>query len=234
MANKKLRWGAIIPAGGKGVRMKDEVPKQLMMLGHSPILIHAISRIASCPRIEGLIIASPKEYIKEIEAMVGKYGVGKVHAVVEGADTRQGSVAMGLKALSSVFDYVLIHDGVRPLVDRATIDRVLAGAQEIGAATAAVPVQDTLAKVDKKSFIGSMPSRAKMWQIQTPQAFWRPLLQEAHEKAWADAHIGTDDAGLVARLEKPVKVVEGSPLNLKVTTKQDLKLAEALIGIRGA
>jgi 2-C-methyl-D-erythritol 4-phosphate cytidylyltransferase len=138
-------------------------------------------------------------------------------------------VALGLAALDKALDYILVHDGVRPLIDQRTIERVLVAARETGAATAAIPVQDTLAKVDKKNNVSDMPSRERLWLIQTPQAFWRPILEEAQEKAWADDHLGTDEAGLVLRISKPVSIVEGSPLNFKLTTSHDLRLAEAIL-----
>lgn len=211
--------------------MRGGDPKQFIKLGHCPVIIHTLSRLASCPELESMIVAVPQEMVARMEDLIGRHGVGKVGAVVPGGETRQRSVGQGLAALALEYDYILVHDGVRPLVDRALVTRVISAAREIGAATAAVPVQDTLARVDKKGFVSDLPPRARSWQVQTPQAFWRPLLEEAQQKAWADNHLGTDEAGLVVRLGRPVKVVEGSPLNLKLTTPHDLKLAKALLGL---
>ncbi len=230
----KTRWGAVIPAGGMGVRMKGGEPKQFVNLGHRPIIIHTLARLAACPGLEGMVVVTPPDEIGRTEELIKRFGIGKIQAVVPGGDTRQGSVALGLSTLDSSFDYVLVHDGVRPLVDQSVIDRVMLAARENGAAAAGIKVQDTLAEVDKHSHISTMPSRAKLWQVQTPQAFWRPILVKAHNKAWADAHIGTDEAGLVVRMGQEVIMVEGSPLNLKVTTKHDLELAEAIVGLREA
>ena len=227
----KTRWGAVVPAGGLGVRMKGGDPKQFINLGHRPILVHTLAKLAACPSLEGMVVATPADEIERTEELIKRFGIGKIQAVVPGGDTRQGSVFLGLSALDPSFDYVVVHDGVRPLVDQTILDRVMLAARENGAATAGIKVQDTLAEVDRHSHISTMPSRAKLWQVQTPQAFWRPILIKAHNKAWADAHIGTDEAGLVVRMGHEVIMVEGSPLNLKVTTKHDLELAEAMIGL---
>jgi len=227
----QVRWGAVVPAAGVGRRMKSGQPKQLIMLGHRPILIHTLIRLAACPLLKDLVVAAPAKFIEEIKDLIDSYGVAKVRAVVAGGATRQESVSLGLAALDPACDYVVIHDGVRPLVDRPTLDRVMTAAREIGAVTAGIPVQDTLAGVDKKRFIGSMPSRSRLWQVQTPQAFWRPLLAEAQAQAREDDHLGTDEAGLVVRLGRPVRMVAGSPLNLKLTTPQEFKLAEAILGL---
>ena len=229
----RTRWGAVVPAGGLGARMKGGDPKQYITLGHRPILIHTLARLAACPSLEGIVVAAPADEIQRTEELIKSYGIGKIQAIVAGGDTRQGSVFLGLSELDPSFDYVVVHDGVRPLMDQAILDRVMLAAREHGAATAAIKVQDTLAEVDRHSHISTMPSRAKLWQVQTPQAFWRPILIKAHNKAWADAHIGTDEAGLVVRMGHEVVVVEGSPLNLKVTTRHDLELAEAIVGLRG-
>ena len=229
---KQTRWGAVVPAGGMGIRMKGQDPKQFINLGHRPILIHTLGRLAACPSLEAIVVVAPVDEIDRTEELIRRFGIGKIQAIVPGGDTRQGSVALGLSALDPLFDYVLVHDGVRPLVDQSILDRVMLAARESGAASAGIKVQDTLAEVDKHNRIASMPSRAKLWQVQTPQAFWRPILVKAHNKAWADAHIGTDEAGLVVRMGREVVMVEGSPLNLKVTTKHDLELAEAIVGLR--
>jgi 2-C-methyl-D-erythritol 4-phosphate cytidylyltransferase len=228
----KTRWGAVIPAGGLGVRMKGGEPKQFINLGHRPVIIHTLARLAACPGLEGIVVVTPAEEIDRTAELIKRFGIGKIQAIVPGGDTRQGSVALGLSALDQSYDYVVVHDGVRPLVDQSILDRVMVAAREHGAAAAGIKVQDTLAEVDKRTRISTMPSRAKLWQVQTPQAFWRPILVKAHNKAWADAHIGTDEAGLVFRMGREVVMVEGSPLNLKVTTKHDLELAEAIVGLR--
>lgn len=229
---RQIHWGAVVPAGGQGTRMKNGEPKQFINLGHRPILIHTLARLAACPALEGIVVVTPADEISRTEELIRRFGIGKIQAVVPGGDTRQGSVALGLSALDTSYDYVMVHDGVRPLVDPSILDRVMAAARENGAAAAGIRVQDTLAEVDKHNRIVSLPSRAKLWQVQTPQAFWRPILVKAHSKAWAEAHIGTDEAGLVVRMGNEVIMVEGSPLNLKVTTKHDLELAEAIVGLR--
>lgn len=217
-----------MPAAGQGLRMASDERKQFIELGGKPILIHSLTALASRPAIETIIIVAPEECRREVIKMVGAHGVGKVAGVVPGGTTRQESVANGLAALDSGCDYVLIHDGVRPLVDGPTIDRVMKAGREYGAATAGLPAKDTLAQVHK-GLVQSLPERSKMWHIQTPQAFWRPLLEEAQQQAAEDGHQGTDEAGLVVRLGRDVRIVDGSPLNLKITTGHDLRIAQAIM-----
>ncbi len=231
------RWGAVLPAAGEGSRMRAGMgrepagqPKQFLELGGRPVLIHALAALAGCPEIEAIVVAAPEELVSEVIKMIGRYGVGKVSLVVAGGQTRQESVRRGVAALDESCDYVLVHDGVRPLVDQATIRRVMTAAREHGAATAGLPARDTLAEVDRKNFIASLPERSRVWQVQTPQGFWRPLLVKAQEKAAAEGHVGTDEAGLLVRMGRPVALVEGSPLNIKLTTHHDLRLARALLG----
>jgi len=225
----KVLWAAVVPAAGSGLRMKGEEPKQFLSLGRRPVLIHTLQTLVACPRLAGLVVVAPEDAVAEVVKMIGAYGVGKVQAVVAGGPTRQDSVRLGVAALDESFDYLIIHDGVRPLVDQETIERVMDAAREFGAATAGLPAQDTLAEVDRRRNVVSLPERSKVWQIQTPQGFWRPILLEAQSLAEDEGFQGTDEAGLVVRLGKKVRIVEGSPLNIKITTPQDLRLARALL-----
>jgi len=149
---------------------------------------------------------------------------------VRGGERRRDSVRAGLDALADC-DYVVVHDGARPLVTKALIDAALAGARETGAALCAVPVSDTVKRTDDAGLVRSTVSRAGLWLAQTPQAFRTELLLRAHEATEIDA---TDDAALVELLGEPVRVVMGSPRNLKVTTPADLRLAEALLAAGAA
>ncbi len=228
----RAKWAAVVPAAGMGLRMKGGQPKQFMTVGRRPIIIHTLSVLAACPKVTAIVVAVPADSVDDVAGLIKDYGVGKVEAVIAGGETRQESVALGVAAAPSECNYILIHDGVRPLIDQPTIERVMAAARASGAATAGIPAHDTLAEVDRKRRLVSQPSRAKMWQVQTPQAFWRPFLVEAQARAAADNHVGTDEAGLLLRMGRPVQMVDGSPLNIKLTTPSDLKLAQALFAWR--
>jgi 2-C-methyl-D-erythritol 4-phosphate cytidylyltransferase len=222
------RWAAVIPAAGTGLRMQNDIPKQFLTIGHKPVLIHTLTTIASCPAIKAIIVVVPYEAIESTAQLINDYGIGKIDSIVVGGKTRQISVSKGVSALPTEYDYVLIHDGVRPLVDHATIERVMKAAREEGAATAGIKTTDTLGEVDRHHHLKSIQPRKMVWQIQTPQAFWRPLLTEAQLKAEADNFEGTDESSLLLRMNRPVKIVEGSPANIKLTTKYDLNVAKAL------
>jgi 2-C-methyl-D-erythritol 4-phosphate cytidylyltransferase len=137
-------------------------------------------------------------------------------------------VLQGLKALPPGTDIVVVHDAARPLVSQGIIGAVIRAAIRYGAALAAIPVQDTLKREGARSCVDATVERLRLWQAQTPQAFHFELLLEAHARASAEGYRGTDDASLVERLGKPVRLVRGSPRNLKVTTREDLALARAL------
>ncbi|MHB8837213.1 MAG: 2-C-methyl-D-erythritol 4-phosphate cytidylyltransferase, partial [Candidatus Methylomirabilia bacterium] len=149
---------------------------------------------------------------------------------VAGGRERQDSVAAGLRALPAGIDYVVIHDGARPFATAALVERVLAAARRHGAALAAVPVHDTIKRVSPDLFLDGTVDRRALWLAQTPQAFSVGLLREAHAQARAAGLEATDDAALVEALGHPVRVVPGSRLNFKITTREDLALARLLVG----
>ena len=227
----RARWAAVVPAAGCGRRMSKNGPKQFLELGSKPVLIHTLSALAGCPELEALVVAAPPELVSETVKLIGRFGVGKVQAVLAGGQTRQESVILAAEAVDEAYNYLLIHDGVRPFVDQKTIRRVMEAALEVGAATAGLPSHDTLAEVDRKMNVTSMPQRSRVWQIQTPQGFWRPLLEKAQKRAQNEDYLGTDETGLALRMGRQVRVVEGSPLNFKLTTPQDLRMAQAFLGL---
>ena len=159
--------------------------------------------------------------------MVREYGLVKVVCVVEGGARRQDSVLNAVRALGNM-DIVLIHDGARPFMDQPTIERAVAAASEWGAASAAVPVKDTIKVIDSDLSVVDTPSRDCLWAAQTPQAFRLDILLRAHAEV---SHDVTDDAAMVEAIGHPVKLFMGSYLNLKVTTPEDLLFAEAIAGM---
>lgn len=217
------RAAAVVVAGGSGRRMGGGVRKQYLQVGGAPILLHAVRAFVRHPGIGAVVVVLPPEDAASPPAWLAELGV----AVVAGGEERGDSVWNGLLATPEDAETVLVHDGARPFVGAAVIDRVLEGARR-GAVLAALPVTDTLKEVGPDGVVAGTPDRARFWQAQTPQGFPRALLLEAHRRARADGVRATDDAALCERYGIPVRVVEGAAENLKVTRPADLALAEAL------
>ncbi len=227
-----MRVGAVIAAGGQGTRLGAPEPKALVRLGGLPLVVRATLPFQHCSRVEEIVVVAPDGAIEAVWAWVHRYSLEKVRDVVPGGPRRQDSVARGLAALRSS-EVVLVHDGARPLVDEALIERVVQALEEHGAVVPALPVGDTLKRVTD-GLVAHTVDRTGIWAAQTPQGFRAELLRDAHARARMDGFYGTDDAVLVERLGHPVHVVPGSPWNLKVTNPEDLSVAEALLRWREA
>ncbi|HEX3032421.1 MAG TPA: 2-C-methyl-D-erythritol 4-phosphate cytidylyltransferase [Bacillota bacterium] len=224
---------AIIPAAGQGKRMGNQVNKQFLCLAGLPILVHTLTAFEKHSEISGLVVVCREEEVEYCRTeIIEKYGLRKVFAVVAGGQERQQSVLNGLKAVAGQADYVLIHDGARPFVTADIINRSLAAAITTRAAVAAVPVKDTIKEATAGGLVTGTPDRARLWQVQTPQAFDYQLIRRAYDLAEAEGFLGTDDASLVERMGEPVKLVLGSYENIKVTTQEDLWLGEAILARR--
>ena len=221
---------ALIPAAGKGSRMAHSVKKPYLKLAQKPILAHTIQRFEQNSAVDAIFVIVDRGDFSECRtAVLHPYRFKKVQGLVQGGDTRQMSVYNGVRALSADIDFVIVHDGVRPFVTDEIIFACLTAADECGAAVAAVPVKDTIKVANQDSFIVETPVRDRLWAVQTPQVFRRSLLEEAHQAAQARQLTATDDASLIEQLGFPVKLVEGSYANLKITTPIDLRVAEVLI-----
>ncbi len=227
--SRKSMVSVVIAAAGKGLRMGNDRNKQYEEVLGKPILARTIQTFEDCSLVDEIIITvgeSEVEYCKE--NIVGKYKFDKVKAVVTGGATRQRSVYNGLAMVSSDCSIVVIHDGARPFIDEKTIYACIDTAEEYGAACAAVPVKDTIKRADAEGCVDETLDRSSLWSIQTPQAFQYDLILEAHRKAGSEGFEGTDDAVLAERLEKKVKLVMCSYNNIKITTKEDLTIAESI------
>lgn len=211
-----------------------DTPKQFLSLGGVPILERTIAAFHSLRGIREIVLVVPAGSLSRTRALVRRAGFRKVTDVVEGGEDRQASVFNGLKRCSFRSGVVLVHDAVRPLVGRRTIMSVIRAAGRYGAAVAGVPVKDTI-KIESQGrpgFYARTLRRDELWAVQTPQGFLFPLLWDAHRKARSSGFIGTDDASLVERMKTPVRIVRGTETNIKITTPEDRKLAEFLIGKR--
>lgn len=221
---------AIIPAGGAGKRFQSHVAKQFLRLNGVPVLVHALKPFEQSNLIHEIILALPPDEIVWVRAeLIEKYGISKITSVVPGGKERQDSVKNCLDALPEICDWVVVHDAVRPLVRGELIQKVLNAARKVGAATCGRPLKDTLKEVGHTSYVSRTVPRDHLWLTQTPQAFRRDILESAYRKAYGENFYGTDDASLVERLGQGVAMVEGSEENIKITTQEDMKMAETLM-----
>jgi len=223
---------AIIPAAGFGVRMKAKIPKQFLELDGKPILAITLDKFHNCSLIDGIILVVPADDVEFcISDIVKKYGFTKVINVTAGGKRRQDSVREGISVIEGKCDCVVIHDGVRPFVSPEVIKNSIEAIKNERAVVAAVQVKDTVKKVGEGGYVTKTYDRKFLWQIQTPQAFRYDDIFNAHMKAEAKAWDEvTDDAMLMEKLGIPVKIIQGSEENIKVTTPHDLEYAEFLIG----
>ena len=219
---------AVVPAGGTGIRMGGTVPKQFLELNGKPILYYTLKTLQDCGIISELILVVPeKEYDNACTDWLGKPEI--VTKVVVGGEKRQDSVYNGFCELSPQTEIVLVHDGVRPFLSHQMIQESVDAAREYGAAITAIPVNDTIKRVDDSGLVSQTVDREGLWRVQTPQVFRYELLEEAFKKANSEKFYGTDEGTLIEQLGKPVKVVEGSEQNIKITRPEDLRLSEIFI-----
>ncbi len=222
----KRRTVAIIPAAGLGIRMGSKRPKQFLEVNGTPILALTLRTFQESGAIDRVIVVVPGEEIETCQRdIVLNRGFAKVENIVAGGERRQDSVRLGIEAAGSNSDLVVIHDGVRPLVDGALVERVISAAKTCGAAAAGLPARETVKETDSRGEVIRTLDRSNIWLVQTPQVFTYDLIRDAHERAWREAWAEvTDDAALVERLGVKVKMVRGSERNIKVTTPMDLDM----------
>ncbi len=219
----------IIPAGGTGRRMGGRVPKQFLRLIDRPVLVHSVRVFERIPAVRQIVIAVPADYVARTQRLLRKEGCRKVTMVVEGGRERQVSVRRALGKLKGEPSLVLIHDAVRPLVSLQVVREVINAAERWGAAVVGVRLNDTVKIEGNRGFYGSTLPRHLLWAVQTPQGFRTHLIIKAHQLALKAHFAGTDDASLVERMRIPVRIVQGSPRNLKITTRDDLRIARLLL-----
>ncbi len=218
----------IIAAGGLGTRLKTVQPKPLVMLNGKPILAYSVEVFDKSPLIDAIIIVTHEYHVMDVEDVVRHYNFKKVQRVIIGGETRSASVYKGLEEAGEKADILVIHDGARPLIRPRTAQKAIEECKSHGAAVVGVRVKPTIKKVDPLNlFVRETLNRAELWEIQTPQVFKREILWKAYARKGTEEM--TDDAGLVERLGVPVKVVEGDYDNIKITTDEDLVLAEAFL-----
>jgi 2-C-methyl-D-erythritol 4-phosphate cytidylyltransferase len=221
---------AIIVAAGKGLRMNMAQKKQYITLGSLPVLSHTLSSFDSCDVIEAIFLVIPKKDRSLCQRdILEPLDICKPVHVVSGGATRQESVLNGLKATEGKFQFVAIHDGVRPLVKPEKIKECVLVGKKFGACILAVPASDTVKTIDKKNCVVSTVERQKVRIAQTPQVFSYEDILEAHLAARRNGYVATDDAELLENQGGIVKVIAGDPVNIKITTREDLKIAQTLL-----
>ena len=226
MAEK--RHAAIVLAAGKGRRLNSAVQKQYLPIGGKPVLFYSLQAFEQCTFIEEIVLvtgAGEESYCKE--NIIEPYHFQKVKKIVCGGRERYDSVYAGIQAVGAC-DYVFIHDGARPFLTQEILERGKRAAEQYGSCAVGMPVKDTIKIADETGFAICTPPREKLWMIQTPQIFEYGLIREAYEKLMSSGRRDiTDDAMAVeTMMGKKVKLVEGSYQNIKITTPEDLRIAE--------
>jgi len=215
---------AIIVAAGSGQRLGADIPKALIQIAGSPIVLWSAEVMASVESITNLVIIAPSGFEDEIATALSN--LAKPFIVATGGEMRTDSVRNGLRLVPDDCDFVAIHDAARPLVLRKDIEATILAAQESGAAVLGVPVADTLKSVDGDYIVGTV-DRNGLWAVQTPQVFRRDLITEAISSSILTP--ATDDSVFIERIGHAVKIVKDSRTNLKITYSEDLAIAEAIL-----
>jgi len=220
---------AVIVAAGKGRRMGAGKNKQFIDIGGRPVLYYTLEAFQQCVEVDEIVLvcaAEEKEYVRE--EIVARYGFGKVKAVVAGGAERQYSVFNGLKAVGGC-GFVLIHDGARPFVSGRILSEGIRHAREHGAAACGVVPKDTIKLRDESGFSKGTLDRSRLFSVQTPQCFSLGLILGCYEKAISGEIIFTDDTSVAEHFGRKVFLYEGSYDNIKITTTEDLALAEVIL-----
>ncbi|WP_299092154.1 2-C-methyl-D-erythritol 4-phosphate cytidylyltransferase [uncultured Metabacillus sp.] len=222
-----MNYQVVIPAAGQGKRMNAGKNKQFIKLNHAPIIIHTLRVFDSHPLCSGIILVINEQERDDFLRLLKHYHIKKVKSLVSGGSERQYSVYNGLQAVDEG-ELVLVHDGARPFISHEKIEDLVHKAKETGAATLGVPVKDTIKRVQNGVVVETV-ERSTLVSIQTPQAFILPIILDAHHQANKENYLGTDDASLIERAGRPVSIVLGDYTNIKLTTPEDLIIANAIL-----
>ena len=225
-----MKADAIIVSAGKGHRFMQGKKKQFYLLDDKPILTHTLDKFESCPLIRSILLVVGQEDMDYcIKEIIEKYQYRKISQIVPGGKRRQESVKNGINALAKDVEIIVIHDGVRPFVTKQMIEESIRSAIRFKAVVMAMPVKETIKMVQRNGTVLKTLDRESLWQIQTPQTFQVNVIKEAYYRAIEDGFIGTDDASLVERLGVKVHILPGSYTNIKITTPEDLILANLFL-----
>lgn len=226
IAVKGKNCTAIVPAAGSGRRMGED--KLLLPLCGVPVVIHTLRALEQCPSIDEILVVTRLDLVEPLSALCHEHGLKKVSKILVGGETRAHSVMAGIQQVGQETGWVAIHDGARPLVTRELVEEVIARGKACGAAAPAVPVKDTIKRATG-GMVEETIDRATLYAIQTPQVFDVGLIQGALSKALEEGATLTDDCSAVERLGMTVALSAGSYENIKVTTPEDMAIAEGLL-----
>jgi len=221
---------AIVPAAGRGRRFNPEKVKTFVELGGVALLIQTLKRLHSSEHIKEIIPVLRREDIKRGYELIANYGLNKIKRIVVGGRERQDSVYNGLRSIKDEEVVVLIHDGVRPIIPDGLIERLITEINGFDGIAVGMPLRETIKAVGKDGVVIDTVDRERFWSIQTPQVFHLDILRRAYQRAYDDGYYATDDAALVERIGGRVKVIMGSPYNIKITTPEDMEIVESLMG----
>lgn len=230
--DKKYYTSAVILAAGSSSRMGGESTKQFMQVGSMPIVARTVKQFDASELIDEIIVVAKADEVEMYEGFTDKYGIKKPFKVIEGGETRQVSARNGVDAVNDKSKFIAIHDAARCLITPEMIEKVCHGAYLNGGAILAVNAVDTVKLADKNKFIDTTPDRKMTWQAQTPQVFKVNAFRAAAYVARDEEFEGTDDASLFEHIRIPVKLIEGSRENIKVTEPMDIYFAEAILKAR--
>jgi len=223
-----MKIQAIIPSAGIGTRLETSLQKPLVELCGKPLCVYALEAFEQSPVINSIILVGHQDKLFEFGDIVKRYGLKKVAKIVAGGETRCESVSNGLAVLDEDTDVVLVHDGARPLVSAQTIERAVELIRDWEAVVVAVPVKPTIKKINRGDLcVEETLNREDLWEVQTPQVFRRDILMKAHTQNKENSP--TDDAMMVEQLGVKAKVATGDYRNIKITTQEDLMVAEAFL-----
>lgn len=216
----------IVPSAGRGRRLKVAQEKPFVRLDDRPILFHTLGLLDRSNVIDEIIVVVSRKKVKVCKRLIKKFGLKKVKEIVAGGKRRADSVRNGLK-LCGRYNFVMIHDGVRPFIDDKLISAVYNNAKRYGGCVCGIPVSPTIKLSDKAGYVKKTLNRSLLWEIQTPQVFKKEWLEKVYNKA--TCRYATDDATLVERAGYKVKIIRGSYRNIKITVPEDLELAKLLM-----
>ena len=223
----------IFPAAGLSRRMKNSLGnvtnKNFLEIGGESVLLRTLKTFSKSARITNFIVVVAKDEIEDAEKILSSEKNLKSWQIVEGGSERQFSIANGLKFIPQNTEIILVHDAARPLVTLQTVEKVIDAAEKFGGAIAAVSAKNTIKFIDAENFVKNTPPRSELVEVQTPQGFRKEILLRAYKKAEEENFLGTDDASLVERLGEKIKIVESDYKNIKITTPEDIKIAESFL-----
>ncbi|OPY62790.1 MAG: 2-C-methyl-D-erythritol 4-phosphate cytidylyltransferase [Syntrophorhabdaceae bacterium PtaU1.Bin034] len=231
-----MRTLAIVLAGGAGKRMGSSTNKQFLLLDNRPILVHTLQIFQECRAVDGVyLVVNHKDLPLIQEEILENYRFNKILKLVIGGRLRQDSVRNGLEAIDESCDIVIVHDAARPFVSPAFVEKSIFLMEMFDAIIPAIPVKDTIKVISKEGFVQKTLERDSLWHIQTPQTFKYDLIIRAYREGMGKKIYGYDDSTFIEHLGKKVKVVEGSPYNIKITTPEDLIIAKGILAqIKGS